>query len=127
MALSFTTTLRNTLLNTIESSVGTSARLRIYNGTVPGVNSAPTGTVLVDIALPPDWMANASSGSKAKAGTWSVAAAATGTATYFRILNNAGTTWYIQGPIADLNLSSASITSGGTVTINTFTLTTGNL
>jgi hypothetical protein len=93
---------------------------------VPGVNSAPTGTVLVDITLPSDWMAAASSASKAKAGTWSVAAAATGTATYFRVLNSTAATTYIQGPIADLGLSSTSITSGGTVTINTFTLTGGN-
>jgi hypothetical protein len=130
MALSFTTALRNTLLDTIETTIGTTARLRIYSGAVPSVNSAPTGTLLVNMLIPTtntDWMANASNGSKAKANQWSVAAEATGPATYFRILNNAGTTWYIQGPIADLGLGSTNITSGGIVTINTFTLTAGNL
>lgn len=131
MAITFTTGLKNTLLDAIETAVGTSARLIIYSGTPPGVNSAPTGTVLADMALPSDWLANASGGTKVLAGTWSdTSANATGTATYFRILNSGASTTFIQGTVgtsgADLNLSSTSITSGASVSITGFTLTAGN-
>lgn len=132
MAISLTTALRNTLLDTIESQVGTAARLRIYSGTAPAdANAAITGTLLADMTLPSDWMNAASGGTKTLLGTWSdTSADATGTAGYFRILNNAATTTFLQGLVgtsgSDLNLSSTAITSGGTVSITGFTLTAGN-
>lgn len=132
MAITFTTGLKNTLLDAIETAVGTSARLIIYDSiTIPAVNSAATGTVLADMTLPSDWLAAASGGTKALAGTWSDPGAnATGTATYFRVLNNGADTTFIQGTVgtsgADLNLSTVSITSGAAVSITGFTLTAGN-
>lgn len=131
MALTFTTGLKNTLLDAIETAVGASARLIIYSGTPPSVNSSPTGTVLVDMTLPSNWMAAASTGTKTLLGTWSdTSANATGTATYFRILNNDASTSFIQGTVgtsgADIILDSTAIVFEDTVSITGFTLTAGN-
>jgi hypothetical protein len=75
-------------------------------------------------------MAAAASGAKAKSGTWSATASATGTAAHFRLYDSGGSTCKIQGTVGagsgDLSLDNTSITSGQTVTISTFTLTDGN-
>ena len=137
MALQFDTGLRNALLDQIESTISTAPILRIYEstGTPPATPAtAANGTVLAEITLPSDWMAAASSGSKALAGTWQDASAnATGTADYFRIYNSGDTTCYIQGTVStviagtgDMQLDNTSISTGQSVTISTFTLTDGN-
>jgi len=59
-----------------------------------------------------------------------VPADATGTATHFRIWQSNGTTAVIDGDVgtsgSDLNFNSTSITSGGTVSVTSFTITAGN-
>lgn len=132
MAITFTDTLKAAMLNEIETNIGASAKLRIYSGTPPAnAGAALSGnTVLVDIPLGSDYFATTSNGVLTKTGTWQdTSADATGTATFFRILTSADVA-RIQGTVgtsgADLNLSSTSITSGGTVTITGFTLTMGN-
>jgi hypothetical protein len=132
MAVTFTDTLKAAMLNVIETNIGASAKLRIYSGTPPAnAGAALSGnTVLVDIPLGSDYFATTSNGVLTKTGTWQdTSADATGTATFFRILTSADVA-RIQGTVgtsgADLNLSSTSITSGGTVTITGFTLTMGN-
>ena len=131
MALQLSTSVRNARLDQIETTISTSAKLRICTGSAPAdCATAQSGTQLIEIALPSDWLAAASSGSKAKSGTWSGTASNTGTAGYFRIVDNAGTTCHIQGTCGlgsgDLSLDNTSIASGQTVTISTFTLTDGN-
>jgi hypothetical protein len=133
MALTFTTGLRNTLLDTIESTAGSAALLRIYSGTAPANANATalTGTdILATLTLPPNWMNDASGGTKTKLGSWAATAGNTGTATHFRVLNNAGSVTYIQGTVgtsgADLILGTVSIVSGATITVTGFTLTAGN-
>lgn len=134
MAIQYSTTLRNNQLDQVESTTGTSAILRIYSGSAPAnCAAAATGTLLAEMTLPSDWMAAASSGSKAKSGTWQdTSANATGTAGYFRVLDSTGTTTHIQGTVTatggggDLTLDNTSIASGQSVTINTFTLSAGN-
>ena len=90
----------------------------------------PTGTLLVDMTLPSDWMAAASAGSKAKSGTWQVTASGTGTAGYFRVWDSSVTTCHLQGTTGmgtgDLQLDNTNIASPQSVTINGFTLTAGN-
>jgi hypothetical protein len=130
VALQYSTTLRNNQLDQIESTAGASAKLRCLTGSAPAnCAAAETGTLLYEIALPSDWMAAAGSGSKAKSGTWSATASGTGTPGYFRIVDNAGTTCHVQGSAAvgsgDLNHDGA-ITSGQTVTVNTFTVSAAN-
>ena len=136
MAVQMNVTTRNARLDTIESTNGTSCALEIRTGAQPAdCSQASTGTILVTIALPTDWMAAAGSGQKAKAGTWQDASAdGAGTAAHFRVYNSQvtkdGTTCFMQGSVAqgsgDLSLDNTNIASGQQVTINTFTLTDGN-
>lgn len=129
---------RNARLDTIESTNGTSCSLEIRSGSAPATcATAGTGTVLVTINLPTDWMAAASSGSKAIAGTWQdTSADATGTAGHFRLYNSQATkdntTCFMQGTVTatggggDMTLDNTSITATQNVTITTFTLTDAN-
>lgn len=131
MALQFSTTLRNALLDTIESTIGTSAQLKIRSGSAPAtVATADSGTVLATIVCPSDWMAAASSGTKAKSGTWTDSSADnTGTAAHFRLYASDGTTCHMQGTVTatggggDMTVDSTSFTSGQSFTITTFTIT----
>lgn len=134
MALQYSVTVRNAKLEAVETAIGTSAVLKIRTGSAPAdCATADSGTVLATMTLPSDWMAAASSGAKAKSGTWSdTSADATGTAAHFRIYASDGTTIHAQGTVTatggggDLTLDSTGITSGQTVTITAFTLTAGN-
>ena len=133
MSLQLSVSARNARLDSLETTVGTSAILKIRSGSVPAdCATADAGTVLCSISLPSDWMAAASGGTKAKSGTWSNTAAAAGTAAHFRIYDSGGTVCHAQGTVTatggggDMTLDNTSIASGQTVTINTFTLTAGN-
>lgn len=134
MAIQLSTTVRNARLDTIESTIGTSAILRIRSGSVPAnCAAADAGTVLATLNLPSDWMVAASSGSKALNGTWQdTSADATGTAAHFRVYDSGGSTCHIQGTVTvslgggDMTLDNTSITSGQSVTITSFTLTDAN-
>ena len=134
MALQYSVTVRNAKLDAVETAIGTSAVLKIRSGSAPSdCAQADSGTVLATITLPSDWMAAASSGSKAKSGTWQDSSAdATGTAGHFRLYASDGTTCHAQGTVTatggggDLTLDNVSIASGQSVTISSFTLTAGN-
>ncbi len=131
MALQFSVSVRNARLDAVESTAGTSANLYIRSGAAPAdCATADSGTLLATIALPSDWMAAASAGAKAKSGTWSVAASASGTAGHFRIKDSAGTTCHVQGTVGtsgtDMIIDNTSVNSGQTITISSFTLTDGN-
>ena len=134
MAIQLGTTLRNARLDQIETTISTTPILKIWTGSAPAdCGTADSGTTLVTMNLPSDWLAAASGGSKAKSGTWNdTSADNTGTAAHFRIYDSGGTTCHIQGTVTatggggDLTLDSTSITSGQTVTITGFTLTDGN-
>lgn len=132
MALQLSVTARNARADQFETTVGASAKLRIYTGPPPAnCAAAASGTLLAEIALPSDWLAAASAGAKSKSGTWSVAAAAAGTAGHFRIYDNAGTTCHMQGTITatsgggDMELDNTSIAVSQVVTVTSFTLTEG--
>jgi hypothetical protein len=134
MPINYSTAVRNAKLDAVETAIGTSAILRIRTGSKPATcASADTGTVLATMNLPSDWMAAAASSSKAKSGTWSdTSADATGTAGHFRIYDSTGATCHIQGSVTatggggDMTLDTTSITSGGVVSVSTFTLNAGN-
>jgi hypothetical protein len=134
MGLQYSVDVRDARLDAIETEIGTAPLLRIYSGTMPAnCAAAATGTLLVEMTLPSDWMAAASSGSKAKSGTWSDSSAnATNTAGYFRVYDSTGTTCHIQGECTDtggagpMKLSTTSIVSGEPVTVASFTITGGN-
>lgn len=134
MAIQLSTTVRNARLDTIETTVGTSAIIRIRTGSAPAnCGTADSGTILAEITLPSDWMAAASGGTKSKSGTWQdLSADNTGTAAHFRLYDSAGTTCHLQGTVTatggggDMEVSSTSFTAGQSFTISTFTLTDGN-
>lgn len=133
MALNYSTTLRNNQLDQVEGTVGTAAKLYIRTGAKPtACADADSGVLVATLDLPSDWMAAASSGSKAKAGVWTGTAASTNTAGHFRIKDSSGTTCHIQGSITitggggDMELDNTSIAIGQTITVSTFTLSAGN-
>ena len=134
MAVQLSVAVRNARLDSIETTIGTSAILRIRSGAAPATcATADSGTVLATLNLPTDWMAAASSGSKAILGTWQdLSADATGTAGHFRIYDSGGTVCGIQGTITatggggDMTLDNTSIASGQTVNVTSFTLTDAN-
>ncbi len=137
MTVQLSTLVRNAVLDAIEATIGASARLHIYSGAKPVLTTdAPTGTLLVDMALPADWMNSAATASKEKLGAWTgvgTAGAGTGTAAgYFRITNNDGTVAGIQGNVTvaggggDMTLVNTSIAQNQVVAVNTFTLNAGN-
>lgn len=134
MALQYSVSVRNAQLDALETTCGASAILRIRSGTVPAnCAAADSGTVLATINLPSDWMAAASSGSKAKSGTWEdTSADATGTAGHWRLYASDGTTCHAQGTITatggggDMTLDNTSINSGQAVTVTSFTISAGN-
>lgn len=133
MTIQFATDVRNARLDAIESTIGTSAIMKIRTGSAPAdCGTADSGTVLATLSLPSDWMAAASSGTKAKAGTWQDASADnTGTAAHFRIYDSGGTTCKIQGTVTatggggDLTVQNTSFTAGQQFTVTTFTFTEG--
>jgi hypothetical protein len=75
MAFQYSATVINAKLDAIETAVGTAPSLLIFSGAEPANCAAadPAG-VLATIVLPSDWMNAASSPTKTKLGTWSVAA-----------------------------------------------------
>lgn len=133
MTLQLSTNVRNAMLDAIETTVGTSAILRIRTGSVPATcATADSGTVLATLSLPSDYLAAASGGSKAKSGTWEdTSADATGTAAHWRLYDSGGSTCHAQGTVTatggggDMTVDSTSFTSGQSFTVTTFTLTQG--
>jgi len=132
MALQYSVAVNNARLDAVETTAGTSAKLRFYTGAMPAnCAAARTGTLLVEMALPADWMSAASAGSKGKLGTWSGTAVAGSAATpgYACIMDSAGTTCHLQGTsgIASGDIPvDGTITTGQAVTVSSFTLNAAN-
>ena len=134
MALQLSVAVRNARLDAIETATGASAVLKIKSGAAPATcATADAGTVLATLTLPSDWMAAASSGSKAKSGTWEdTSADATGTAAHFRLYASDGTTCHAQGTVTatggggDMTVDNVSFAAGQAFSITAFTLTDGN-
>lgn len=134
MALQYSVSVRNAQLDAIETTISTSAVLKLRSGSPPAdVATADSGTVLATLSLPSDWLAAASSGSKAKSGTWEDASAdATGTIGHFRVYASDGTTAHIQGTVTatagggDMTVDNTSVAAGQNVTVSSFTISRGN-
>lgn len=134
MTVQYSTTLRNAKLDQIESTIGTAPILEIRSGAAPAnCGTADSGTLLASMTLPSDWMAAASSGSKALSGTWQdTSANAAGTAGHFRIKDSTGTTCHMQGTVTatagggDMTLDNTSIAAAQAVSVTAFTVTAGN-
>lgn len=132
MATKLTNAAASQLADQLDAYInsGGAAKIRIYSGTEPATaDTALSGnTLLADFALSNPAFGAASNGVITLNGTpLTVAASATGTASFFRILQNNATTVVMQGSVgtsgAQLNLNTTSITSGVNVTITSGTIT----
>ena len=133
MAFQLSVDARNATLAAIETEVGVNPILTISTGSVPAdCGTANTGTVLATMVLPADWLSDAVGGSITLSGTWQdLSADASGTAGYFRLHNNGGTTCHMQGTVTatgaggDMQLDNTNIATGQQINITTFTITAG--
>jgi hypothetical protein len=127
----YSTTVRNAKLDAVETAIGVSPTLKIFTGSKPAAcATADSGTVLATLALPSDWMAAASGGSKAKSGTWQdLAADGSGTAGYYRIYDSGGTC-HMQGTCglsaADMILDSIQFTASQQFSVTSFQINDNN-
>lgn len=135
MSIQLSTALRNARLDAIETTIGTSAVLKIRTGAAPAnVAAADSGTVLATINLASDWAAAASGGAKALSGLPVTDSSAdnTGTAAHFRIYASDGTTAHLQGTVTatggggDMTVDNTSFAAGQSFSITAFSLTDGN-
>lgn len=130
--MEYSTAVRDAQNDALETAIGTAPTLTVFSGSKPAnCAAADAGTVLATGTLPSDWMAASSSGTKAKAGSWTLtgqSGAGAGTAgTYWRIKQ--GATCHMQGTFGvgqEMVPDNNSIANGQTVTITSFSLTRGN-
>jgi hypothetical protein len=130
MTVKYRAATANAMLDAFETAVGASAVLKVFTGAPPAdATAADSGTVLANCALPSDWMAAASGGSKAKSGTWQdTSADNSGTAGHYRLYASDGTTCHQQGTVTatggggDMTVDSVSFTAGQAFTVTGFTL-----
>ena len=132
MALAFKVALRNDMLDAIQAlidfDVG-AGNIMIYDGSRPATGGAITTLLSTLVLTDPVAPAAASGVLTFSTINDDTSAAATGTATWFRVTDNSGD-FVIDGDVgtsgSDLNLNSVAITIGGTVSITSFTITAGN-
>lgn len=134
MALAYAEAVRNARLDAITAlidaglGVGT---IKIYDGARPATGGAITDQTLLGTVLfqDPAFPAATSGSMSANTLTDDSAADATGTATWFRVLDS-NDTFILDGNVgtagADLNLNSTSIVAGAPISITQFDLTAGN-
>ena len=128
MALAYDVlSIRDPMLNLITSRAEGSALLRIYDAPRPATAGAAT-TLLAELVCNPTFAAAASAGVlTAGAISSDTSANATGTASWFRIVQSDGTTFVMDGDITDdLILDSTSVIAGATVSVTGFTIQEGN-
>ncbi|OKH70829.1 hypothetical protein EB72_24860 [Mycobacterium sp. SWH-M1] len=135
MAFYLTNTVAAGMLNStgLAESLGASPRIRIYSGTVPtNADAALSGNTLlaelVCAATPFSGYTDTGTAARATFGAIASDSSAdnTGTATFFRLVDSAGTTTKGQGSVgtssADLVLNTVSLTAGSTVSITSATI-----
>jgi hypothetical protein len=135
MAVEYTDAVRNARLDTITTAASTAAYLQVWDGALPATPAtAPAGTLLASMALSNPIAPGASGGvltiDVTPVPTDSSANAA-GTPTFCRIATTeTGTTTGIVQMSAGVGSGdisfSAAITSGGTVTLTSLTITDGS-
>ena len=135
MSLQFSVSVRNAMLDAIETTAGTSAVIKIRTGAPPATcATADSGTVLATISLASDWMSAASAGAKSLSGlpVSDTSADNTGTAGHYRLYASDGTTCHAQGTVTltggggDMTIDNTTIVSSQAVNITSKTLTDGN-
>lgn len=128
MTIDLNNLLANAILDRYDTEFPASSLVEIRTGAPAGAENAAGGSLLASITTPATPWAAASTGSKAKNGTWQATAGATGTAGHYR-LKNAGDTRREEGTATatggggDMTLDNVSVANGQVVTVTTFTRT----
>jgi hypothetical protein len=131
MAIQRSVAARDAANNSFEATVGVSAVIKLFTGTVAANCAAanPAGLVAT-LTLPSDWCGASSSGTTAKAGTWTGTGSGAGTAASYRLYASDGTTCHEQGTVGqgsgDLSLDNTVIANGQAITITQWDRTAGN-
>lgn len=133
MTLQLSSAVRNAMLDQLETTIGTSAVLKIRTGAPPAsCGTADSGTVLATCQLPSDWMSAASAGAKNKNGTWEdTSADNSGTAGHWRLYASDGTTCHAQGTVTatggggDMTVDNVVFAAAQAFTVTGFTLSQG--
>jgi hypothetical protein len=123
-------TLRDAMLDAITTRAGNAALLRIYDGSRPATGGSAT-TLLAELTCGSPFAGAAVNGVlTANAITQDASANATGTATWFRIVQSDGSTFVLDGNVgtsgSDLNLTTTSIVATQPVSVTSFVITEGN-
>ena len=133
MTIQLSTTLRTNRMAQHETTIGTSPLLRMRTGAQPAnCAAARSGTILVSITLPSDWLATASAGAVSKNGTWSGTAVAAGSVGHYEIMDSTGTTCHEQGSLTitggggDMTVDGQPGSVGQAITVTNYTQTDGN-
>lgn len=135
MTVYWSDAVRNAMLDAWESAINTSAKLRVYAGTVPASEAAALGgaTLLVEFSLASDWASVASGGQKSLSSLPLQANASGGgtgmDASFYRIYASDGATCHEQGTVSaaggggDAIVDNTLIASGQVVQVTAFTKT----
>lgn len=135
MALAYDVSIRRSMLDDITTRAGASALLRFYSGSRPATGGTVT-TLLAELPCSATFAPAASGAVNGSPVTLTLNAittanaVATGTATWFRIVQSNGTTFVLDGDVntsgSDLNMSSTAFVSGQPVAVTSFVITEGN-
>jgi hypothetical protein len=133
MAFQFSVAARNAAGDAIETAIGASPVLELWSGPMPASCAEPaTGTLLVSLTLPADWLQPADGGVKMIAGPWQgITGLSAGTARYFRLRQ--GTVCHIQGSVSvageggDMIVETTSIAPMLPVVVTAFAIGMGGL
>lgn len=118
----------NLALNAALDVLNGGGFLEIYDGAQPATPDVAVGSQvkLAKLTLSSTAFGAASAGTKTANAIGSVAALASGTATWFRAFKSYDTTAVIDGSVgtsgADLNLNSVAISSGATVSVTSWSV-----
>lgn len=130
MAIQYSATHRNANMAEITTELGATAFLLLYTGAAPATcATVASGTLLASLPCSNPFGAAPSGGVLTASAITSAAAAAGGTAGYWRLCtSSAGTTVVAQGTVgvsgADLNFAGGVVfTSGETIAVSSFTIT----
>lgn len=131
--LKYPAALKNARLDAITTRAGTSALLKIYDGTQPATadTAVSTQNLLATLTCNASAFAGAASGGVLTANAVTTAnASASGTATWFRLFASNGTTVVMDGSVGtgtnDLVLTTAALVSGSPVSVTSWTITSAN-
>lgn len=133
MAVQESVAVRNAKLDAVETTIGTSPKLQLRSGAQPAnCAAASSGTLLLEITLPSNWLNDAASAAKTLLGTWQGSVTTGGTAAHWRVMDSSDVTCHKQGSITvtggggDLELSTVTLVLGGLVTITAWTMNEAN-